>query len=279
MSYTDREIKKYIILNRENYDKQVKISSSKIGLYSKKRLDSIYRNGEYNIIGEAKPKSKKRIIGELLGIAGNKTFVVTKTRTHNRLFYREAGYVQVEDENADFIAVLKRRLAPFLIALLVILLAVIAFFVYLQFAPSAEETITIPPDDQYAQELTPEQDQNINKDDDDDSKKNKVGLVYTKKATLYLSERYIKTYFLNPSDSNQNVVLKVYVNNGDEPVLIGSSDLIRKGNGLAVVDFDENVNLSAGTYSGKYTVIAYADDTDKQSNLEMDIPITITVEN
>lgn len=276
MSNATEEIKQYLILHREDYNKKIKVAGSEFEVLSKKKIKSLYQDDEYTIIGEAKQKTKHSKIGELFGFDKDKSFIVTKRKDHTRIFYREVGYVQVDGEENEFIAILKNRLPLFLILLLA-LIAIIAILIFSSCGAETEPTVTIPPDDPYAQQLDPSQDTPSSSSNEDDDK-NRLGLGYTKKATLYLSQRYIKVYFVNPSTSNQHAVLQVYVNNGGQPVLIGSSDLVRAGKGLAVVDFDGNVNLSPGSYTGKYNVIAYDVETNEQAMLEMDIPITITVE-
>ena len=100
-----------------------------------------------------------------------------------------------------------------------------------------------------------------------------VSLQYTKEVTVDLSDGMVYLSFTNPSESNQDMVLQVIV----QEKLIAQSKLLPPGNTLTQLPLKEGVNLSPGGYNGKYTAAYYYENGEK-AIVQTEIPLVILVE-
>ena len=101
-----------------------------------------------------------------------------------------------------------------------------------------------------------------------------VSLTYSKDVGIDLSNKKARLLFANPSKSNQDMLLKIAIQ--DEVIL--QSGIISPGFQVKSLDLFENVKLSAGKYQGELTVYYYQQDSKEKAMLNTKIPLTITVE-
>lgn len=104
-----------------------------------------------------------------------------------------------------------------------------------------------------------------------------VRLTYSDKVTLDLSEAVASLYFGNPGRSNQDMILRIVIQ--DE--VIAQSGLIPSGYQVETIELlpDAVSLLQAGTYSGKFVLYYYSQETDELATINTEIPITIVVNN
>lgn len=294
------DVKKiFQIIKRENYDTEVKMSGCKIQAYTMDMLEELYPDDDFKIIGEAKKKTKKDINALIGGYDPENiedTLKVVEVNTFAKLFYKRAGYVLVDKTTNEYIALVKFR---FLFIILFVALVGLILGLSIGFSlnggearPTSNSGVDDVVESTTTEEATgevtapveifPEDDPNIlpvNPEDEipTDENGNSVGLIYTTEATVNLATNASEIYFINPPDSKQHLVLELYVMNGDEAVRIGASGLIRAGNGLTYLEFENNAILHQGKYSGKYKVYAYDAVTAEKAIIEVEIPMEIMV--
>lgn len=104
-----------------------------------------------------------------------------------------------------------------------------------------------------------------------------VRLTYSDKVTIDLSEAVASLYFGNPGRSNQDMILRIVIQ--DE--VIAQSGLIPAGYQVETIALlpDTVSLLQAGKYSGKFVIYYYSQETDELATINTEIPITIVVNN
>lgn len=107
--------------NRKNYGGHFTVSGSAQGCYTKKQMKSLYPSGGYERAGEYAAKSRQKRSGSLH--LGSELLPLYRYRAHNRLFYREQGFVAVGE---DRFAVLLGNVAVLRATALVLCIALIA---------------------------------------------------------------------------------------------------------------------------------------------------------
>lgn len=267
----------YHILPTNDHDKKLRYEQIDVYCYSKKQLDKRYPEKNYRIIGEAKPKNKKKELARLAVVSQEKPYVISKLGSHSRLLYKRAGYVFVG--NDEYVAMLKPRW-PFLL-LLMGLLALIALLLSMLLRGSIP--IVIQPD-----HPLPEKDAYVEPIEDDNSEKaavaeggGSVSMIYTLEAKATLSDGVVEIYFKNPNASSHNVVTELYLVSADREILVARSGLIEPGFELHRLDLDsEAVTLSEGVYTGLYKVQCYDPVTGERALVAPEITgVTVTVTN
>ena len=100
-----------------------------------------------------------------------------------------------------------------------------------------------------------------------------VRLTYSDKVTIDLSEETATFYFGNPGRSNQDMILRIII----QDKVIAQSGLIPAGyqiKNLALLP-DTASLLRTGTYSGKFMIYYYDQETDELATVNTEIPITV----
>lgn len=251
-------------------DKTVKIDGEEFECYSKKELKRLYEDSkDYMIVGETKKHNKKRAIGKI--VSGDKEFAVSEVGSNNRIFNYPAGFVKVGDDK--YIQLLKFR--AFIILFFGLLIGIIIAGIILAKALLGGDEID--PDIDKGPVIInpmPDKDPNIVPDDDpngggqtDDGTGEKtdieegggsVSMIYTLEADLSLASSEIAMYFKNPSNSSHDVVLELYIMNGEEPIYVSTSGRIPAGTGLYTMTFDPSkASLAIGSYNAQYRVLYY----------------------
>lgn len=100
-----------------------------------------------------------------------------------------------------------------------------------------------------------------------------VSIQYTKEIRVDLSDDMVYLSFTNPQESNQDMVLQVFV----KDQLIAQSKLLPPGNALSQLPLLKNAELSAGGYDGKYTAAYYYENGEK-AIVQTDIPLVVKVQ-
>lgn len=252
-------------------DKTVKLGDEEFECYSKKELKKMYENSkDYKIVGETKKNNKKRAIGKI--VSGDKEFAVSEIGSNNRIFNYAAGFVKVGDDK--YIQLLKFR--AFILLFFALLIGIIISGIILARALMGGDDI-IDPDINKGPVIInpmPDRDPNVVIDNDpidggttEDGTGDKpnveegggsVSMIYTLEAELSLATSEISMYFKNPSNSSHDVVLELYVMNGEEPIYVSTSGRIPAGTGLYTMTFDPSkASLAMGSYEAQYRVLYY----------------------
>ena len=247
----------YHILPTNDHDKKLRYEQVDVYCYSKKQLDKRYGDGgSYRVVGETKTKNKKEEIAQLLLNKQNKPLVVCKPDLHNAILYKRAGYVHVG--NDEYVALLKPRW-PFLLLFFGLLTAAVILATMLMQQTEAGPVVInpgnpLPPRDPYVSPI-----------EDDDTEKadvaeggGSVSMIYTLEAKATLSSGEIGIYFKNPNASSHNVVVELYLLNGEDEVLVAQSGLVEPGFALDRLTLHSDAAvLTEGVYEGLYKVQCY----------------------
>jgi hypothetical protein len=105
-----------------------------------------------------------------------------------------------------------------------------------------------------------------------DTSGSSVSLAYSLDASLNLDTGQIDMYFKNPSTSNRDVLVELYVQDGNKDVIVAKSGLIEPSSELTRMRFDANsAKLGAGVYDAKFKVLFYDPSTGEKALVESDI--------
>lgn len=266
----------YVLL--PEYDKRLKLNEQDFLAFSKKNLNKVYKNKNYIVVGEVK-KEKSKDNTDLF-VIGNENYSVARLGSHSKLLNRKAGFVCVGGDN--YIAVLKSRV-PFLIWLLVLLAGIGVGMALLINMLTGNDIPVIAPD-----HPLPDVDSNIEEIEDDNSGTpnsniseggGSVSMIYSLNAEIDLTDSDIDILFKNPSKSNHDVVLELYVTKDGERILIAQSGRIPAGKRLSTMTLmPDTAILTEGIYEGVYKVIYYNPQTGERALVESDITdVEVTV--
>ena len=102
-----------------------------------------------------------------------------------------------------------------------------------------------------------------------------VSLTYAKDVTISLSEKSAKLLFGNPTKSNQDMVLRLVI----DDVVVLQSGRLTPGNKVYELDLLKGMEkrLSAGGYEGKFVVLYYDRTSGELAMVNTEIPVTVTV--
>lgn len=103
-----------------------------------------------------------------------------------------------------------------------------------------------------------------------------VALSYTKNVTIDLSEEKAVLNFGNPSESNQDVLVQIVI---QDNILVQSGRLTpgHKVSQLNLLEGKAKL-LKAGGYEGKIVVLLYDQESGEKAMLNAEIPVTIKVQ-
>ena len=109
----------------------------------------------------------------------------------------------------------------------------------------------------------------------DNSSGGSVRLTYSDQVTIDLSEKTATLYFGNPGRSNQDMILRIVI----QDKVIAQSGLIPSGYQVETIELlpDAVPLLQAGTYSGKFAIFYYSQETGELATINTEIPITAIV--
>lgn len=103
-----------------------------------------------------------------------------------------------------------------------------------------------------------------------------VGLSYSDKVTITLSDESASLLFLNPGKSTQDMVVQIVI---QEQVIVQSGRITpgHKVTNLELLDGTAK-KLATGGYDGQFVVLYYDPDSGEKAVVTTEIPIIITVE-
>ena len=181
------------------------------------------------------------------------------------------------DRYAEYEKKKKRKKIWILILLLVLVTAVaVGVSVWALFFRQPEVSVLAP---DYAP-----QDIEQNAEDMGDSSKDKldapegggsVNLMFQDKVTIDLSDNAATLYYGNPSESTQDVLLQIVV----QDTLIAQSGRIIPGNQVKKLNLADGAKktLQTGGYDGKLVLSFYNPETGEKATVNSEIPVKITV--
>ena len=274
---------------KEDYDKRVNLGSTSLLCYSAKRLREIAPDAKIAALPQARIYTKRertardkddtslfqRETVAQMPIA-KRTLGIAPAGTNGKIRYQQVGYVYTTE--GGYIAIHRDRMLFWLILLWLLLL--IALCVGLLLWWQDKEPTVLQPD-----HPLPPVDSNVNPEDDGDKAdaptdgSGEVSLVYTLVADVTLYTGAIDVYFKNPNESNQSMMLELYILSDEGEFLVATSGLIPTGHALQKMTLDENAPaLSKGTYKGLYRVYYYHPETGVRAHVQTDIAdVTVNV--
>jgi hypothetical protein len=270
----------YVVEQRDDLKCKVKLAHDfKVNGYTKSQMKDKYPHGGYKVVGEASRIGNKTREKFATLLHGDYTHDLAEAGAHG-ILYRRAGYAPVGQDT--YIALLKtRKLWALIFALLVAALLVAVLYSTMPPDAEGEDYYNLAPlPDTFAVALADDGD--YDPDAVVESSGGSVALNYTLTAELSLSSGVIDMYFENPSQSNQNAVLSLYVidsKNSASQLKIAESGLIEAGNGLYRMNFDSStVKLSVGAYNARFSLEFYDRVTGEKALVEPTIEdVTLVV--
>lgn len=106
---------KYTIMKGGDTDARVKLGGAVLRCYSAKKLQELYPDHDYTVVGEVKQGSDKKKVGEL-----NTGHAISQWGSHSATLNREAGYLRVGEDM--YVAVLQPRMVIPVAAVAVVVL-------------------------------------------------------------------------------------------------------------------------------------------------------------
>ena len=154
----------------------------------------------------------------------------------------------------------KRKRYPFVILAIVAFAAAIAvgFLVMNMFNNSDSNSVIV--------EAEPEE--NEAKDGVD------VSLRYAGYITILRNEKKITLNFANPSTSKKNISLELVANVDGEDLVLGKSEMIRPGQKIIELKYEDSYKIPQGKYEGKY-IIHFYNDLDEEEIVKSEIAINV----
>ncbi len=234
---------------KQDYDSSLKFKDKVLPCYSKKEFERLYSNKPYRIIGElSKAENGKDAV-----LIGEDKISIARRGTKSRLLFKEAGYINVGDD--DYVAIVKLR-SSVIAGLLVLILLVVLLLLMLHGVESkkVEPKVNIDPN---AALIEGDDSERVESEEGGGS----VTMTYSLEASMSLSSNEIEIYFLNPNSSNHDAQVSMYVLDGDREIKIAESGRITPGHGLNKLTFNsDSATLSVGKYDCKYVVTLYDSD-------------------
>lgn len=102
-----------------------------------------------------------------------------------------------------------------------------------------------------------------------------INVTYGTAATVDLSEKTVTIYYANPNASNQNVSIRITVND----LVVAKSDLITPGNQVSKLELQKEAasRLQVGGYNAELVVRAYDPDSGEKAMVDTKGELTLTV--
>ena len=214
----------YNVVEVQNYDRKIKIDGVEYSCFSPSTFKDIRQNNICTIFGEVKNNNKKKNIAK---IKHNEiTTDIVNLKEYNRLFYYEAGYVMIGQN--EYVALLKSRI-PFLLLILLAISAIMSFAVLFSHPSTptpTNPTESIPPVETSQQKM-PEQTTSPRSDIPEGG--GHMVLEYSLNATYDISNNEVLLNFKNPLDSSHDLSIDVCVIHDGVEYLIASSNRIQPG--------------------------------------------------
>lgn len=159
----------------------------------------------------------------------------------------------------------KRKLALWIIGILIIILSLILFS-YLK-----QNKVNLSVDENAIKE----NDANIDKMEITPGG-GAVSLQYSKQLVINNITKEISMYLKNPSKSRENISFEIYLKENGEDKIIGATKLIPTGYSIRKLQLTED-NIENGNYKGYIKVFFYNEETNEKEILDTKINIEIQV--
>ncbi len=165
-----------------------------------------------------------------------------------------------------------------IIVLAAVIILSVSVSVWVIFFRNSDVTPLTP---DYAPVEKEENAENIENDDDTkmeaDEGGGAVGIIYSDKVTIDLSEKKATLLFGNPGKSLQDMVLQIVI---QDEILVQSGTIV-PGKQVQTLELlpDKEKLLAEGTYDAKFVVYYYDPETGERAMLNTEIIITVTVQN
>ena len=249
------------IIQKKDYDTNYSINDRDIKCYSKKKINDLYPDGNFEIVGETFENNKKDKIDKIK--IAQKELVVSEYGKNSKIKYSKKYFICVGKDK--YLCLLKSRF--FILALLLLILGIIigillSIFIYFH-TPTLKPDYPLPNEDDKSTKIDNDNSQKV-KSEEGGSARVRLSNV----AKVNLSTGKIKMLYQNPNQSNQDSVISlVLINNGNE-YIIARSGLIKTGRQISEMKLNANtINLTEGVYKGKYVVDHYNPETGEKAIL------------
>ncbi|MFI3141171.1 MAG: hypothetical protein R3Y27_02555 [Clostridia bacterium] len=100
-----------------------------------------------------------------------------------------------------------------------------------------------------------------------------VSISYSLDVSIDLSTDEVSLFFQNPSESNQDIVLQIVI----QDVVVAQSGRLEAGYGVTTLDLLDSAVLSAGIYDGDIVALYYDTETGEKAMVNTEIPVEIVV--
>ena len=250
----------YKIVMRQDYDKRIRFHKNPLFCYSKKKFEKLRKAQEIRVVGEILDQPGEECADPVE--IGAQRFEVFAPKSKSRLIYGEAGYLSLEDGSC--LAVLKNRI-PFLLLLAAAAAALIGIIWFALFRTPAVPVVAPPAADSKVEKLEEEDTEKMQSEEGGGA----VRLTYSLDARLSLDTGEISMYFLNPSASNHDLAITLYLLDGENAIEIARSGMIQAGYGLTRMQLiEDSAILSEGTYPAFYAVSFFHPQTGEKALVE-----------
>ena len=283
-------MKEFQFVTKNDYDEKLKFDDKKCFVYSKKKINELYKyRQKYLLSGVAKEKGNNPIGTLVLG-EGVELKVFNRDDV-SKVLYREVGFACVGDD--EYVAIVKSRI-PFLIWFLCIVGAIIlvGFGIHhiLDKGPVVPVDTSSSPTSIVPDFPLPATDPNIEEVDSNvktsqadvpKDKSGSAGLVYTLSADATLSTKRVAMMIENPAASNQALTIELLIVSNGKEYSIAKSGLVTAGTRLKTMNLNlQNLSLSEGIYTGLYRINFYNPASGEKALVQSELTnVKITVKN
>lgn len=286
-------MREFKFVSKNDYDEKIKFNNKECFVYSKKKINELYKNNRnYTLVGVAKENGDNSI-GTLV-LSDRSELKVFNREDVSKVFYRDVGYTCVGED--EYIAIVKSR-TPFFIWFLCIVGAIIlvGFGIghILDKDPAVPVDTSSSPTTIVPDFPLPETDPNIEEVDSDvkttpnanidkkDDISGSAGLVYTLFADATLSTKSVAMMIENPATSNQALTIELLILSNGEEYSIAKSGLVTAGTRLKTMEMNlQNLSLSEGIYTGLYRISFYNSTSGEKALIQSELTdVKITVKN
>jgi len=104
-----------------------------------------------------------------------------------------------------------------------------------------------------------------------------VNLKFSDVVEIDLEKKTAKLYFKNPGTSSADIMLYLLIRNGEEEIVLGSSEVIPAGYAIYKMDLNNVSNLAKGGYDGILKTVYYNEKTKSKEMIDSEIKVKIEV--
>lgn len=101
-----------------------------------------------------------------------------------------------------------------------------------------------------------------------------VSITYSLDVSIDLSTSEVSLLFQNPSESNQDMVIQVVI----QDIVVAQSGRLVPGYGISTLDLLDSAVLTQGIYEGEIVALYYDTETGERAMVNTEIPVEIVVQ-